>query len=123
MITPDPVVITVGFIGFIVDGFLGALTAALATFLPCYLFTIILAPYFKKVSENNSVKAFVEGITAVVIGALVGSVVIIAKRSIIDISTGVIALITVLTLIYYKKIQEPYIIIMAGALGIILKLI
>nr|WP_294782688.1 chromate transporter [uncultured Flavobacterium sp.] len=122
MITPGPVVITVGFIGFIVDGFLGALTAALATFLPCYLFTIILAPYFKKVSENNSVKAFVEGITAVVIGALVGSVIIIAKRSIIDLATAVIAIITVLTLIYYKKIQEPYIIILAGALGIILKL-
>jgi chromate transporter len=31
-----------------VDGFWGAVVAALATFLPCYLFTIVPAPYFKK---------------------------------------------------------------------------
>src|SRR5207248_1119623 len=38
MITPGPVVITVGFIGFLVAGFAGASVAALGTFLPCYLF-------------------------------------------------------------------------------------
>ncbi|MBL8830636.1 MAG: chromate transporter, partial [Planctomycetaceae bacterium] len=48
MITPGPVVITVGFIGFLVGGFPGATIAALATFLPCYLLTILPAPYFKK---------------------------------------------------------------------------
>jgi chromate transporter len=47
MITPGPVVITVGFIGYLVAGFAGAAVAALATFLPCYLFTIIPAPYFR----------------------------------------------------------------------------
>ncbi len=36
MITPGPVVITVGFIGYLVSGFTGASMAALATFLPCY---------------------------------------------------------------------------------------
>ena len=41
MITPGPVVITVGFIGFLIAGFAGAAVAALATFLPCYLFTVI----------------------------------------------------------------------------------
>src|SRR4030095_3928092 len=49
MITPGPVVITVGFIGYLVAGFPGALVAALATFLPCYFFTVIPAPYFKKI--------------------------------------------------------------------------
>ncbi len=49
MITPGPVVITVGFIGYIVAGFPGASVAALATFLPCYLFTVLPAPYFKKI--------------------------------------------------------------------------
>src|SRR5260370_8990056 len=35
MITPGPVVITVGFIGYLVAGFLGACAAALAVILPC----------------------------------------------------------------------------------------
>ena len=48
MITPGPVVITVGFIGYLVAGVPGACVAALATFFPCYLFTIIPAPYILK---------------------------------------------------------------------------
>ena len=48
MITPGPIVITTGFIGDLVAGFWGSVVAALATFIPCYLFTILPAPYFKK---------------------------------------------------------------------------
>ncbi|MBC7845122.1 MAG: chromate transporter [Flavobacterium sp.] len=123
MITPGPVVITVAFIGYLVAGFTGACIAALATFLPCYLFTVIPAPYFKKISQNKSIKAFVDGITAGVIGALVGAVIVIAVRTIVDIPTALIAIGTVLILIYTKKIQEPHIIGIAAVLGILIKLI
>jgi chromate transporter len=121
MITPGPVVITVGFIGYLVGGFPGAALAALATFLPCFLFTIILAPYFKKIAKNLSIKAFVDGITAAVIGALVGAVIIIATRSIVDIQTGIIAIGSALALIYVKKIQEPHLIAIGAILGILIK--
>lgn len=121
MITPGPVVITVGFIGYLVAGFPGAAVAAAATFLPCYVFTVALAPSFKKIARNESIKAFVEGITAAVIGALVGAVIVIGLRSIIDIPTTLIAVITVLTLIYLKKVQEPYIILIAAIAGVIIK--
>jgi chromate transporter len=122
MITPGPVVITVGFIGYLTAGFPGASVAALATFLPCYFFTIIPAPYFKKIAKNNSIKAFVDGITAAVIGALVGAVIIIAKKSINDIPTALIAVASLLALIYIRKMQEPYIILIAAALGLFIKL-
>ena len=121
MITPGPVVITTGFIGYLVAGFPGACVAALATFLPCYLITIIAAPHFTKIAKNKSIKAFVDGVTAGVIGALVGAVVIITKRSIEDIPTALIAIATVLALLYIKKIQEPYIILVAAILGLMIK--
>ena len=79
MITPGPVVITVGFIGYLVAGFPGAVIAALATFLPCYLFTIIPAPYFKKYGKHPAIKAFIDGVTAAAIGAIAGAVIILAK--------------------------------------------
>lgn len=120
MITPGPVVITVGFIGYLVGGFPGACVAALATFLPCYLLTILPAPYFRKIAQNTAIKAFVEGITAAVVGALVGAVVIIASRSIVDVSTAAIAIASVLILIYFKKIQEPLLILLAAFAGILL---
>jgi chromate transporter len=121
MITPGPVVITVGFIGYLVADFPGALVAALATFLPCYLFTILPAPYFKKIAKNKSVKAFVDGITAAVIGALAGAVIIIGLKSIVDIPTGIIAALAILSLIYIRKIKEPYIILIAAILGFVIK--
>lgn len=123
MITPGPVVITVGFIGYLIAGFPGASVAALATFLPCYLFTVIPAPYFKKIAKNRSIKAFVDGITAAVVGALVGAVIVIATRSIIDIPTALIALASLLALIYIKKIQEPYVIAVAALIGVLIKLL
>ena len=121
MITPGPVVITVGFIGFLVSGFAGAAVAALGVFLPCFVLTVLPAPYFKKISKNASIKAFVDGITASVVGALVGSVFVIGTRSIVDVTSAVIAIATVLALIYIKKLQEPYIIAIAAVLGLFLK--
>ena len=123
MITPGPVVITVGFIGYLVAGFPGAFVASLATFLPCYLFTVLPAPYFNKIAKNTSIKAFVDGITASVVGALVGAVLVIATQSIVDIPTAIIGVLTVFALLYIKKIQEPYIILVSAVLGIILKLL
>jgi chromate transporter len=121
MITPGPVIITVGFIGYLVAGFPGACVAAMATFLPCYLLTVIPAPYFKKYAKNASIKAFVDGITAAVIGALVGSVIVIAIRSIVDIPSALIAIGALLALIYIKKMKEPYIILIAAIIGLALK--
>jgi chromate transporter len=123
MITPGPVVITVGFIGYLVAGFPGACIAALATFLPCYLITLVSAPYFNRIAKNASIKALVDGITAAVIGALVGAVVIIGIRSIIDIPTALIAIATVIALIFSKKIKEHYIIIISALIGLTLKLL
>jgi chromate transporter len=120
MITPGPVVITVGFIGYLVAGFAGAATAALATFIPCYLFTIIPAPYFKKYGKVPGVIAFVDGITAAAIGAITGSVIVIAKRSVTDLWTLAIALVTVFLLWKFKKLQEPVIIAAAAVIGLVL---
>lgn len=120
MITPGPVVITVGFIGYLIAGLPGATIAALATFIPCYLFTIIPAPYFKKYGKVPGVLAFVDGITAAAIGAITGSVIVIAKRSIIDIPTALIAVIAVALLWKFKKLQEPVVVAGAAILGMII---
>ena len=123
MITPGPVVITVGFIGYLIAGIPGACVAALATFLPCYLFTVIPAPYFKKYGKHPAIKAFVDGITAAAIGAIAGAVLVLGKRTLTDIPTVIIAMTTVGLLLKFKKIQEPYIIIVAALTGILIRLI
>ena len=121
MITPGPVVITVGFIGFLVAGFPGACMAALATFLPCYLFTVLPAPYFKKYGKHPSIKAFVDGVTAAAVGAIIGAVFVLGKRQLTDVIAAIIALVTIVVLLQFKKVQEPVIIVVAALLGLLLK--
>ena len=121
MITPGPVVITVGFIGYLVAGFPGACVAALATFLPCYLFTVIPAPYFRKWGKNPSIKAFVDGITAAAIAAIAGAVLVLAKRQFSDIPSVLIALLTIFVLARFKKFKEPLIILIAALTGLLIK--
>ncbi|MDX3984780.1 MAG: chromate transporter [Achromobacter sp.] len=118
MITPGPVVITVGFIGYLVAGFPGACVAALATFLPCYLFTIVPAPYFKKYGKLPGVLAFVDGVTAAAIGAIAGAVIVIARRTIVDMPTLMLAMAAVLLLLRFKKLPEPMIVTGAALIGL-----
>ena len=118
MITPGPVVITVAFIGYLVAGLPGACVAALATFLPCYLFTILPAPYFKKYGKLPAILAFVDGVTAAAIGAITGAVIVLAKRSIVDGPTLLLALVTVALLLKFKKLPEPVIISGAALIGL-----
>lgn len=121
MITPGPVVITVGFIGYLVAGVPGACVAALATFLPCYLFTVIPAPYFKKYGKRPAIKAFVDGVTAAAVGAIAGAVLVLGKRTLVDLPSIVIALSAIIILFKFKKMKEPLIILMAAFVGILLK--
>ena len=120
MITPGPVVITTGFIGYLVSGFWGALVAAVATFLPCYLLTVIPAPYFKKHGRHPSIVAFVDGVTAAAIGAITGAVIVLGQRSITDWVTAVLAVGTAVALWKYKKLPEPVLVLLAAVAGLVL---
>ncbi len=120
MITPGPVVITTGFIGFLVAGFWGAVVAAAGTFIPCYLFTILPAPYFKKHGKRPGIVAFVDGVTAAAIGAISGAAIVIGQRSITDLPTAALALITVGVLWRFKKVPEPVVVVVAALAGLVL---
>jgi len=120
MITPGPVVITTGFIGYLVAGFWGAVVAAAGTFVPCYLFTVLPAPYFKKHGKRPGIVAFVDGVTAAAIGAIAGAVIVIGQRSITDWVTAALALATVGVLWRFKKLPEPVVVVVAALLGLVL---
>jgi len=118
MITPGPVVITTGFIGYLVAGFWGAVVAAVGTFVPSYLFVILPAPYFKKHGKRPGIVAFVDGVTAAAIGAITGAVFVIGQRSITDWVTAALAMVTATLLWRFKKLPEPAIVMAAALVGL-----
>ena len=119
MITPGPVVITVAFIGYLVAGTMGASAAAVGIFLPCYLFVIIPAPYFRRFADNPRVKAFVDGVTAAATGAIAGAAFVLGRRALTDWGAIAIAVATWLVFSRFKKLPEPVVIVAAGIVGLI----
>ena len=117
MITPGPVVITVAFIGYLVAGLAGACVAALATFLPGYLFTVLPAPHIRRLAQNRTIRAFVDGVTAGATGAIAGAAIVLGRRAVIDIPTTAVFAATFLVLWRVKKIPEPVVILLAGVVG------
>jgi chromate transporter len=118
LITPGPVVITTGFIGYLVAGLVGACVAAGATFLPAFLFTVIPAPYFHRYGKHPRLAAVVTGVTAAATGAIAGAVIVLARHSIVDVTTALIAAAAFGLTWSRWKIPEPLIVIAAALIGL-----
>ena len=80
----------------------GATVAALGIFLPVYLVVVVLAPSYKRWAKNPQLNAFVRGVTAAATGAIAGAVVVLARRSIYDLPTMGIALVSLAVLFRWK---------------------
>ncbi len=80
--------------------------AALGIFFPVYLIVVLLAPSYKRWAKNPQLNAFVRGVTAAATGAIAGAVIVLARRSIYDVSTVIIVLVALLMLMRWK-VPEP----------------
>lgn len=109
------------YLGFVHFRFIGATLVSLAFVIPSFLMVVAIGIAYKLFGGLTWMQAVFYGVGAAVIGALVGAVVIIGIRSIVDIPTVLIAFTSVLVLLFLKKVKEPYIILIAGILGLLLK--
>lgn len=116
IITPGPVVITAAFVGYLVAGFWGALTAAAGVFLPVYLFVLFIGRYIIRYREHPALKGFVKGATAAASGAIAGAAVIIGQSSIIDLTTAAIGIVSLLVM-WRWKLPEPLLILGGAVVG------
>ena len=80
--TPGPLVLVLTFVGFLagyrdslwldplVAGVLGAVLATWATFVPCFLWIFLGAPYIERLRNNKAVSGALAAITAAVVGVI-----------------------------------------------------
>ena len=72
-ITPGPVVLTVGAVGYAAAGLSGGLLAVLVAFAPSFVFVLAGGPRFDRIRRNGSIQSFLTGAGPAVIGAIAGS--------------------------------------------------
>jgi chromate transporter len=119
LITQGPVVITATFIGYLVGGLTGAIVATLAIFIPIYLGVVVPGRWFIRHRDHAQVKAFVKGATAAAAGAIAGATVVLTRQAVVDVPTGVIAVVA-LAVLWRFKVREPYIVLAGAIAGLLL---
>ncbi|MGE0441372.1 MAG: chromate efflux transporter [Gemmatimonadales bacterium] len=119
MLTPGPVVITVAFIGWLVAGLGGAAAAALGVFLPTWLVVVLAAPAYARLSRSATIRLLAQGVTAAATGGLVGAVVLIAARSLVDLPAALLAVAAMVVLAAWPRLPEPVVLAIGGVLGLV----
>jgi len=119
MISPGPVVITATFVGYLLNGMVGALAATIGIFSPPVLFTVLATPILLRYYKHPRVAGFIRGVGVTVVGVLVGTTWLVGKEAIGDWLTAAIALGSLLVIIFLKKLPEPLVILAGGAIGLL----
>ena len=72
-----------------------------------------------ELGKRPALVAFVDGVTAAAIGAITGAVIVLAERSIVDLMTALIAVVTVGLIWRVKKLPEPALVAIAAIIGLV----
>jgi len=119
--TPGPVAKTAVFVGYKVAGTWGAAVAMAGMFLPPFVIVILLAPFFRQIRENPWLQGFLKGVKAGAVGAILAVTAALAQTAFPDLLAIAIAAASMVTMLRFK-VNISLLVIVAGVLGILLKL-
>ncbi|MBC7879318.1 MAG: chromate efflux transporter [Anaerolineales bacterium] len=123
-ILPAPLIIFSTFVGYVGGGPFGALALTAGIFLPAFAFTLIGHNYFEKLIENRSAHAFLDGITAGVVGLIAATTIGLFRAAIIDLPALGIFIGALILLYQWKaKVAVAGIVLGAGIIGLLIHLL
>jgi len=116
-ITPGPIVITATFIGYLLYGYSGAITATIFIFLPSFILVIALEPYFARLQHTPYFNRAIRGILCSFVGMLLSVVIHFALNITWDIPRILFAIVTFTALIFNVKL--PWIILVGVIVSVV----
>jgi len=119
-ITPGPIYISAAFIGYKLDGVLGAVVSTIAIYLPAACVMLLCARFMNSIITSPIIKTSFKGITAAVTGMIAAAgCTIFYKTQSISIYTVSIFIISLILFIRFK-LSPVYIIPLAGITGLLI---
>jgi chromate transporter len=118
-ILPAPLIIFATFVGYLGGGPLGALLLTVGIFAPAFGFTLIGHDYLERVVENQALHAFLDGVTAGVIGLIGATALGILNETVVGLPAWLIFALALLILFRWKaKAAVAFVVLGAGVLGL-----
>ena len=123
-ILPAPLIIFSTFIGYLGHGLAGAVMITAGIFLPAFGFTLIGHQLFERLVDNQKLHAFLDGVTAAVVGLIAATALQLLLVGLPDIPAMIIFLLSLIAVYQWKaKTAAAVIILCAGFLGLIVKML
>jgi chromate transporter len=121
--TPGPVFSSVTFIGYQISGLSGAALATAGVFLPSFVFVALLNPLIKKMRDSKLFSVFLDGVNMASIAIIVTVCYLMGKEGISDWRGGVIAALSLLLLLLFRKLNSAWVVLAGSISGFVLHLI
>jgi chromate transporter len=121
--TPGPVLSTATFIGWQLQGFWGAMLATIGIFLPSFIFVLLLNPIIPKLRKSKAVSAFLDAVNVAAVGLIVAVCIEMGIATLTDWRTIAIAILAIIIVFVFKKLNSAFIVIGGSLLGYVLSFI
>jgi chromate transporter len=114
---PAPLIIFATFVGYAGGGPIGALVVTLAVFLPAFAFSLLAHDPLERLIREPRVRAFLDGLTAAVVGLIAATALSLLLASIESILGGAIFVAATAALFYWNTRWLIPLVILAAAIS------
>ncbi len=121
--TPGPVFSSVTFIGYQINGLRGAIVSTIGIFLPSFVFVALLNPLVTKMRNSKLFSVFLDAVNVASVAIIFSVCISMGKETVTDWRTIAIAVLSIILIFGYKKINSAFIVLGGSLLGYLLTLI
>ena len=118
--TPGPLFTTATFIGYVIGSWPGALIATVAIFLPAFLFVALSIPLLPRLRRSTLFAAILDGVNIAALGLMAGVTWQLARTAIVDVFTGVLAVVAAVVLLRWR-INSAWLVLGGAAVAFLVK--
>lgn len=121
--TPGPVFSSVTFIGYQLNGSMGALVSTVGIFLPSFVFVALLNPLVKKMRDSEIFGAFLDAVNVASVALILVICFTMGKDTVTDWRTTIVMVLSLFITFGFRKINSVWVIFGGSLLGYLLALL
>jgi chromate transporter len=121
--TPGPILSAATFVGYVLQGWTGALVATVGIFLPSFLFIVILYPIIPRLRKSPYTAAFLDSVNVAAVAVMLSVSIVMTVDVAADWRAALILAAALAVVFVFKKLSSVWIILGGAVLGYVLSLV